>query len=89
MQTVQGFVAAWPTAKIEKFAVQHRPGRLQTPDDVAAYAHSLVVALISGLGPGPEINAMSMFFSQASARLSSLLAADQLANASSRLFFNK
>lgn len=86
MTIVTQFIAAWPPQKIEEMPHGCRPGRLVTPDDVGTYATALARAELAGADGAPQVHAMYLFFSEASARISRLEAAKQREGWSSRLF---
>jgi hypothetical protein len=86
MTVVNLFARAWPADKVEAMPVHCRPGRLDTPDDVANFAYTLARAQLSGNASTHDVHAMAMFFTEASTRLSRLLGLPQLDAASSRLF---
>jgi hypothetical protein len=86
MAIVTQFVSAWPAQKVEAMPLACRPGRLNTPDDVGTYATTLARAELAGVDGAPQVHAMFMFFTEASARLSRLAAAKQRESWTSRLF---
>jgi hypothetical protein len=86
MSIVAQFIAAWPPQKIEEMPRALRPGRLATADDVGTYATTLARAELAGADGAPQIHAMYLFFTEASARISRLEAAKQRESWSSRLF---
>jgi hypothetical protein len=86
MAIVKNFVAAWPAKKLEEMPAGCRPSRLNTPDDVGTYATTLARAELAGVDGAPQVHAMFMFFTEASARISRLAAPKQRESWTSRLF---
>ena len=86
MAIVKQSVAAWPAKKIEEIPLACRPGRLATPDDVGTYAMTLARAELAGSDGAPQIHAMYIFFTESSARISRLAAAQQRRTEVPRLF---
>jgi hypothetical protein len=88
MIVVNLFARAWPADEIEAMPPQCRPGRLETPDDVANFAYTLARAQLAGNANTRGIHALAMFFTDASTRLSRMLGLPQLDAATSRLFLS-
>jgi hypothetical protein len=86
MAIVTQFVGAWPEKKIEEIPLGSRPGRFATPDDVSTYATALARAELAGTNGAPQIHALYIFFTEASARISRLAAAKQRRTEVPRLF---
>jgi hypothetical protein len=86
MSIVTQFIAAWPPQKIAEMPHACRPGRLVTADDVGTYATSLARAELAGVDGAPQVHAMYLFFTEASARISRLEAVKQREGWSSRLY---
>jgi hypothetical protein len=86
MTIVTNFIAAWHPRTLGEMPVECRPGRLNTPDDVGTYATTLARAELAGVDGAPQVHAMFMFFTEASARISRLAAPKQREGWTSRLF---
>ena len=69
------FVAGWTPEEIERLPADCRPPALNTVDDIAGYALTLVQKIVIGDATyAPRLNTMANFMVTASTRMSQILA---------------